>query len=73
MIPPLGHIELYGLPIAAYFGMLTFACVVVTAAIGYSVLHGLYNIPFRWHPRMVAITFASAFVHISLVIWQFFF
>ena len=72
-IPPLGHIEILGLPIALYFGIITFACLVTTATMGYLVLKGLYHIPFKWHKRMAAVTFGFAFIHISLVIWQFFF
>jgi len=73
MIPPLGHIEIGGLPIALYFGIITFICLVITAAMGILVLKGLYAINFKWHKRMAALTFVFAFIHISLVTWQFFF
>lgn len=72
-ISSLGHIEIGGLPVALYFGILTFICLVVTAAIGFLVLKGKYNIPFRWHMRMAAVTIIVVLIHITLVIWQFFY
>jgi hypothetical protein len=73
MIPPLGHVEIWGLPLGLYFGILTFLCLVITATMGFLVLKGIYHIPFKWHKRMAIVTFAVAFIHITLVIWQFFF
>ncbi len=65
--------EIGGLPIALYFGIITFVCLVITATMGILVLKGLYHIPFKWHKRMAGVTFLFAFIHITLVIWQFFF
>jgi hypothetical protein len=73
MLPPLGHIVIYNLPIALYFGIITFICLITTATIGMLVLKGRYNIPFKWHMRMAAITVIFALIHVSLVLWQFFF
>jgi len=73
MITSLGHIVIYGLPIALYFGIITFICLIITATMGILVLKGLYHIPFKWHMRMAAITFIFAIIHITLVTWQFFY
>jgi hypothetical protein len=73
MITSIGHIVIFGLPIALYFGILTFISLLSTATIGMLVLKGRYNIPFKWHMRMAVITFILAMIHITLVIWQFFF
>ena len=73
MITSLGHIVISGLPIALYFGIITFISLVVTATMGILVLKGLYNIPFKWHMRMAVVTFIFAFIHIILVTWQFFY
>ena len=73
MIPPLGHIVIFGLPIALYFGIITFICLITTATIGMLVLKGHYNIPFKWHMRMAIITIMFALIHVTLVTWQFFF
>ncbi len=70
---PLGHLEIWGLPIALYLGILTFTLMSCTALLGIMVLSGKYNIPFRWHKRVAIAAFASAGVHITLVTWQFFF
>jgi hypothetical protein len=69
----IGHIVIFGLPIALYFGIITFIFLFTTAVIGILVFKGLYNIPFKWHMRMAVGTFIFALIHITLVIWQFFF
>jgi hypothetical protein len=63
---------IFGLPIALYFGIATFISLIVTATTGLLVLKG-YKIPFKWHMRMAAITIMFALIHVTLVIWQFFF
>ncbi len=73
MISSIGHIEIWGLPIALYLGIITFTSLAITATMGYLVLKGLYHIPFKWHMRMAIVTFIFAFIHITLVTWQFFF
>ncbi len=73
MVPPIGHIVIFGLPIALYFGIITFICLITTATIGMLVLKGRYNIPFKWHMRMAIITIMFALIHVTLVTWQFFF
>ena len=73
MITSLGHMVIYGLPIALYFGIITFICLLTTAIIGMLVLKGRYNIPFRWHMRLAVVTIFFAVIHVTLVIWQFFF
>lgn len=73
MVPPIGHIVIFGLPIALYFGIITFICLITTATIGMLVLKGRYNIPFKWHMRMAIITIMFALIHVALVTWQFFF
>jgi hypothetical protein len=72
MISSIGHMVIFGLPIALYFGIVTFISLLVTATIGMLVMKG-YKIPFRWHMRVAAITIAFALVHVTLVIWQFYF
>ena len=73
MISSIGHIEIYGLPIALYFGIITFVSLITTATMGILVLKGRYNIPFKWHMRMAGVTFIFALIHITLVTWQFFY
>jgi hypothetical protein len=54
MISSIGHIQIFGLPIALYFGIITIICLSVTLVIGMLVLKG--RIPFRWHMRMAGMT-----------------
>ena len=72
-ITALGHIEIFGLPIALYFGVITLICLVITATMGILVLKGQYHIPFKWHMRMAVVTFIFVIIHVTLVTWQFFF
>jgi hypothetical protein len=73
MAASLSHIVIFGLPLALYVGIITFLCLVTTALLGFFVLKGLYNIPFRWHMRMAAVTILFAVIHALLVILQYFF
>jgi hypothetical protein len=73
MISSIGHIVIFGLPLAIYFGIITFISLLTIAIIGILVFKGLYNIPFNWHMRMAAVTIFFAVIHVILVIWLFFF
>jgi hypothetical protein len=73
MITSIGHIVIFGLPIALYFGIITFISLLTTAIIGMLVLKGRYHIPFKWHMRMAGVTIFFALIHVTLVTWQFFF
>lgn len=73
MITSIGHIVIFGLPIALYFGIITFICLLTTVIIGVLVLKGRYHIQFKWHMRMAGVTIFFALIHITLVTWQFFF
>lgn len=73
MISSIGHIQIFGLPIALYFGIFTFICLSVTLVIGVLVSNGLYQIPFKRHMRMAGVTIFFLAIHITLVTWQFFF
>ena len=57
-----------GIPLVLWLGIATFLCLVITATLGILVLNGLYDIPFRWHMRMAAVTILFAVTHVILVI-----
>jgi len=74
MISSIGHIVIFGLPLAIYFGIIAFISLFTTAIIGMLVFKArLYNIPFKWHMRMATVTIFFAIIHVILVIWLFFF
>lgn len=73
MVSSFAHIMISGLPVALWFGVITFLCLVTTATLGILVLKGRYNIPFKWHMRMAAVTIFFAVIHVILVILQYFF
>ena len=68
MIHQIAIITFLGFPLVAYLGILTFSSFLFTASIGYSNYHGKKWIPFKWHPRMVIISFAIATIHAFLAL-----
>jgi membrane protein YdbS with pleckstrin-like domain len=73
MVSSFAHIVIFGLPIALWFGMITFLCLITAATLGILVLKGHYHVPFQWHMRMAAVTIFFAVIHVILVILQYFF
>lgn len=71
MITSFTHIVVLGIPLAFWFGIVTFICLFITATLGVLVMKGRYNIPFAWHMRMAALTLCCAVVHVILVILLF--
>lgn len=63
MIYPIALTTFLGFPLVAYLGILTFLSFLFTASIGYTNHHGIKWIPFKWHPRMVIISFTIASIH----------
>jgi fructose-specific phosphotransferase system IIC component len=61
-------IQLLGLPLVVYGGLLTFFSFAFTAFIGYTNYRGKQLIKFKWHPRMVLVSFAIATIHAILAL-----
>lgn len=70
---PSGHIFIFGQPLYAYLGMLTFVFLIITAMLGMLVLKGKYHIPFSWHLNMAKVTVLTAIVHGIFFVWATFF
>ena len=64
MIHQIALTTFLNIPYVAYGGILTLSSFMFTASIGYSNHHGYKWIPFKWHPRMVAVSFIIASIHI---------
>lgn len=62
---------IFGLPLIAYAGMFTLACFTFTATIGFLNYHGNTTIPFKWHPRMAAISLTVGTMHAIISILAF--
>jgi hypothetical protein len=60
--------QIFGLPAVVYGGLLTFSSFAFTALIGYTNYKGKGILPFKWHPRMVIISFTIATVHALLAL-----
>ena len=58
---------IYGRPLIMYLGILTLSSFLFTAAISVlNVKFGINKIPFKWHPRMAAISITLAIIHGTL-------
>ena len=60
--------QFFGLPVVVYLGMLTFTSFGITALIGYTNYLGGHRVKFKWHPRMVIISFVIASIHATLAL-----
>lgn len=63
MIHQIALTTIFGLPLVAYGGILTFLSFLFTASIGYASHHSIKYLPFKWHPKMVAVSFSFALIH----------
>jgi hypothetical protein len=63
MIHELAYTLVWGKPLIMYGGIATLLSFMFTAVIGFLNFHGNHKIPFKWHPRMVIISFILAFGH----------
>jgi len=71
MIDQIREIALFsiaGQPLVLYFGILTFLSFAFTAFIGHASAKERQWIDFKWHPRMVVVSFAIALVHVTLAL-----
>ncbi len=63
MLKDVTYFLIFGKPIIMYLGILTLLSFLVTASIGFLNYHGIHKIPFKWHPRMAALSLSLAFIH----------
>ncbi|MEP7204821.1 MAG: hypothetical protein ABI716_01350 [Candidatus Saccharibacteria bacterium] len=64
MIHQIALRTLFGFPLVAYLGTLTFLSFLFVAYIGYTnYKNAKHHLPFRWHPAMVIVSFSIALVH----------
>lgn len=63
MIHELAYTLVWGKPLIMYGGIATLLSFMFTAVIGALNFHGIHTIPFKWHPRMVILSFILAFGH----------
>jgi hypothetical protein len=68
MIKTIALYPIFGLPLVVYGGLATFTSFAVTAYIGYTNKSGKGAIPYKWHPRMVIVSFILAVIHAAFAI-----
>jgi len=66
MFEQFSYALVFGFPVIMYLGLITFASFVFTATVGLLNYKGILWIPFRWHPRLAAISIALGIFHGSL-------
>jgi hypothetical protein len=67
MIHQIAYTLILGKPIIMYLGILTYLSLLFTAFISVSnVKFGIHIVPFKWHPRLAAVTIILATVHAIL-------
>lgn len=63
MVSQIAYHLVFGKPLIMYVGLLTFFSFLFTASIGYASYHGIKYLPFKWHPRLAAISITLAILH----------
>jgi len=66
MLENISYFLIFGKPLIWYLGMMTLLSLISTAAIGYLNFKGKMMVPFKWHPRIAALTLILALIHGSL-------
>ncbi|MDD5337052.1 MAG: hypothetical protein PHS02_01060 [Candidatus ainarchaeum sp.] len=63
MLQEISYYLIFGKPLIMYLGVATMISLLATATIGFLNYTGRKTIPFKWHPRMAALTIILAVVH----------
>ncbi|MCL4384549.1 hypothetical protein M1116_03780 [Patescibacteria group bacterium] len=61
-----------GKPLMMYLGILTISSFLTTALVGFLNYKGNHVIPFKWHPRLAALSITLAIIHGILGILAYF-
>ena len=54
---------IFGKPVIMYGGIATLLSLLFTATVGFLNYNGMAVIPFKWHPRLAALTIIMALMH----------
>jgi hypothetical protein len=63
MIRQIAAYSVFGLPVILISGIITLLLLLFTASISIMNRRGISYIPFKWHPRMAAISISLAIIH----------
>jgi len=72
MLENISYYIIFGKPLIMYLGILTLSSFLITAYIGFMTFKGKTEIPFKWHPRMAAVSLMLAILHSTLGILHYF-
>ena len=63
MVAKIAYFLVFGKPLVFHTGILTILSFLFAALIGYLNFRGSRLIPFKWHPRVVAIAILLSIIH----------
>ncbi len=63
MVRDVAYFLIFGKPVIFWTGILTLFSFLFTASIAILNKRGIAKIPFKWHPRMAAISITLALIH----------
>lgn len=66
MLEYITYYQILGRPLIFYLGIITLSSFLFTASIAVMNRRGIAIIPFKWHPRMAAISITLAIIHGTL-------
>lgn len=66
MLENISYFLIFGKPLIFYLGLLSLTLLVSTATVGYLNFKGRTIIPFKWHPRLAALTLTIVAIHGTL-------
>lgn len=72
MLESITYFQIFGKPLIIYLGILTLSSFLFTASIAVLNRRGINKIPFKWHPRMAALSISLGIIHGALGILAYF-
>lgn len=63
MLRNISYFLIFGKPLIMYMGILTLLSFLFTALIAFLNHKGIHKIPFKWHPKLAAISITLAIIH----------
>jgi len=68
VISTIGYSIVFGKPLVFWIGIAVFTSLAATAIVGFMNHKGVRTIPFKWHPRLAALTICLGVLHAGLAL-----
>jgi len=66
ILQEIAYYPIFDRPLVLYLGLLTLLSFLLTAYVGYAIIHNIRQIPFRRHTLLAKISLGLAFIHALL-------